>query len=354
MLRSLKLSKANSGAKADPVQASREQALRAARDEAELALASAKVERKQLEARVAELEGKPAERDHAARVHALDGATAKLQSLQESAAHDQALLRDEVAQRDRTIEQLEHRLQGVGTAGRDAHGGAAVLSSARRRWRCGGAKARYVSDDRLRVAESRAEAAGRRAHAAERQVAAMAAGRARWSWASARGAAEVASAERDDLRVGWRRRTRRPPTAPPPSPSARRAHPPPQAVTGGSVLRSDMSDSAGAGDAAMVDPAAGRRKRAAAGRGEAAAPVLARRLWQQAAAAEAPSRARPREAAARARRRWRAPMAVGRVGGGARALKGALLAAEASAARGARGIPAPTPPPARGARRSHL
>ena len=347
MLRSLKLSKANSGAKADPVQASREQALRAARDEAELALASAKVERKQLEARVAELEGKPAERDHAARVHALDGATAKLQSLQESAAHDQALLRDEVAQRDRTIEQLEHRLQGVEhrTGRQDAtvarlqsELGAAQMALAEER------KARYVSDDRLRVAESRAEGeAGRRAHAAERQVAAMAAeGEAREvELGKQRGAAEVASAERDDLRSRLEEANQATADGAAALAEARaeltllR-----QAVTGGSVLHVDMSDSAGAGDAASGGPGGGGgeeeegRRQRGAGDEEPPLPVLARRLRQQAAAAESADAARAAaEAAAREARR-QAESAHERSDAleeELAALKGALLAAEASA-----------------------
>jgi hypothetical protein len=147
----------------------------AAREEAELALAAASVAKKELEAKVAELEGAPARLEHEARGRALTSAQARLQSVRESAAHEQTVLKDLVLERERSIEQLEYRLRSVDHMSGE-HGAAAKrlqseldaarLSLAEER------KARYVSEDRLRVAEGRGTSeAGMRAYAAEQEAA---------------------------------------------------------------------------------------------------------------------------------------------------------------------------------------
>ena len=141
------------------------------REEAERQLAAAGVAKAELEARVAELEGAPAQLEHHRRGRALEGAHAKLQAARESAVHEQELLRDQLAERERELEvlrfkvrQVEDTLDEREAQARQQAGEleAARLELAEER------KARYVSDDRLHLAEVKAAAdADRRTKVAE-------------------------------------------------------------------------------------------------------------------------------------------------------------------------------------------
>ena len=127
-----------------------------ARAAAEEALSQARVSNKELQARIAELEGAPAAREHAASVRALEGANARLTAKLEAATHEQKVLGDVVAEKERDVEQLQHRLRSVehGSTQHDTRASRlhaeleeARLALAEER------KHRYLAEDRLRLAE---------------------------------------------------------------------------------------------------------------------------------------------------------------------------------------------------------
>ena len=178
----------------------------AARNEAEEALALSRVEKKELQARVVELEGGPAARDLAATKRALESAKAQLLATQETAAHERDVLRDEVEERSRGAGQLEFQLRNMERMAKEHEANAkrsATELEAARQALADERKARYLAEDQLRAAESRgAGEAASRAHQAELQLIQMAEeAKAREAeLGMLRGQLSAATAERDDLR----------------------------------------------------------------------------------------------------------------------------------------------------------
>jgi chromosome segregation ATPase len=178
-----------------------------ARDASEQALALAGIEKVELQARVAELEGAPAARELAAQRRAAEGSQAQLVAAREAAAHERDVLHDEVAEQQRGASQLEFRLRTAERLAKEHEASAkraAAELEATRLALVDERKARYLAEDALRAAETKGSgAAASRAHQAELQLAQMAEeARAREAeLGKARGALEATSTERDALRA---------------------------------------------------------------------------------------------------------------------------------------------------------
>ena len=174
---------------------------------AEEALVEARVANTELKTRIAELEGAPAAREHATRQRALEGAHARLAAAKEAHTHEQDVLRDALAEKERALEALEHRLRGVDHGAREHEARSARLEAELEEARLALAeerKTRYLSEDRLRAAEQKTGGeAARRAQAAEAQLAAMSTESARREalLGQLKGAAEAHVAEKERLRA---------------------------------------------------------------------------------------------------------------------------------------------------------
>ena len=194
------------GSKFNATEARLERALEA-REEAERQLAEASLAKAELAARIAELEGSQAAREHAGRARELDTAHAQLHAERERAAHEQNVMRDVITNHEQDAELLRFKLRQAEHASAE-HGSQASrllgeleavrLELAEER------KLRYFSEDRqqLAVAEAERDVEGRTKLAEARRLAAEAEAQARAKEVGQmRGAIETAVAERDALRT---------------------------------------------------------------------------------------------------------------------------------------------------------
>ena len=82
-----------------------------AREEAEKKLAASAVAKQALEQRIADIEGGDAAREHERRARELESVQMQLQSIKDSSSHEQEMMRDALAEREREAGLLNFRLK---------------------------------------------------------------------------------------------------------------------------------------------------------------------------------------------------------------------------------------------------